>query len=1043
MRRAGRAGVTNCLAVLLGLLAAGPVVSGQTARRYVGTPVLTFNYQVEPALHMPTGVSVAEDGTVFVADGVNDRILVFSALGEYREEIRTAGAETFSRPISVKVDRSGALWIADSGHGRALVRAPDGSLRREIRVPEPAEGGQVPDITDVVVSPDGRRVWLADNHNHHLVQLDLESEQLRVLGGLGEGLGQLYHPFMLAVSAAGDVVVSEPVGGRAQVYNAAGEPVGTLGAFGVNVGDLYRPKGVAVDGAGNVWVADGVLGVIQIFDITGNILDVLRDTTEGPLKLDVPCGIALDRAGNLYVAELTAHRVRKIAITVNPQAPVQQAPGRPTSVGGAPQPQACTVCHLEWVEPLAHGESTLLTAPPPNTPDQPYVSRQETCLSCHDGAVVDSRRRVWVEHGHRTGVTPPPNINVPPFLPLVNGQIVCRTCHSAHGLGPPTADIARAVFLRIPNPASELCISCHADKAGGREAGTHPIGGMPWPVPENLLSAGAKVGPNPRELTCQVCHTPHGAAHEHLLVLGTESSQLCLSCHDQMRPGMFRAGGQAEHPLSPLVNAEQKAAIEGMGTKVGPGDHLICLSCHRLHHGKGQRFLLADNLAEGQMCLRCHEGRRAVLNTPHDLRQNFPEERDRLGLTAHTGGPCSACHLFHRYARAPEASPVDPGGGKCITCHQPGRVAEGKVLGNVNHPPIGCTKCHNPHTEQNTYFLRNTAYAVCASCHAEQGRLINGPHDMVASSADWPPVAAATHDTCRACHRPHGDEETGLFRAGTRDGASRDDGLCIACHPGVALDSTGPLTFLHPRDATKLKDQPDLPLDIGDGTKSIACRTCHNPHHGGPGKALLRTPPGAGLQVLCITCHADKAHIAAIGHAAPVLRAAGFSAEGCEPCHVIHDAPDQVMLPLMWPKQLAYPATETQPVRAADRYCDACHYVGGPVAPPAIATHPRVDMFNPTAADSPGYLPLFNDQGEIDPQGTLGCRTCHFTHGRSTPAPLPPVMGTGTTREMRARAWHIRSIGWDSVCVTCHGFDALRRFMYFHDAVRRGGPLQQ
>lgn len=1057
--------------LILGLACAllGSAALADNAWRYVASPALAFEYHGQPDLRMPTAVTVAEDGTVYVVDGVRDRILVFAPSGEFREEIVKVGEQPLARPISAKVDRAGVLWIADTGNGRVVARAPDGSLLREIVCPTPSGSATAPEVTDVAVSGDGRTVWLADNHNHHLVKFDLETKESRFLGGVGEALGQFYHPFMLAADAAGDVLlVSEPVGGRVQVYNAQGQAVSTLGTFGVDVGDLYRPKGIAVDGDGNVWVADGTMGVIQVFAITGNVLDMVRDATGAPLKLDMPCGIALDRDGNLYVAELTADRVRKFTIQVNPQAPVQ-LPSPAARVGGPAQPRACTVCHLEWMEPLARGESTLLLSPPSASPEQPYVSRPETCLSCHDGAVLDSRRLIWVEHGHRTGLAPPPTMAVPPSLPLVEGRIMCRTCHSAHGAWPGSGNVATAIFLRTPNPASELCVSCHANMAGGREAGMHPTGGMPWPVPEGLVKAGAKTGPNPRELTCQACHRAHGAVHEYLLVLGTESNQLCVTCHAQMRPGMFVEGGQAvvqssalqpsartvtvvqssalhssaEHPLSPVVNAAQAAAVREMGTTLGPGDRLICLSCHELHHAKGQQFLLAENLMEGTMCLRCHENRRTVLDTLHDLRQNFPAEQDRRGLTAQTGGPCSACHLFHEYARTPEASAIDPGGGKCITCHQAGGVAQAKVLGTANHPTIGCTQCHDPHSAQCSPFLRNAAHVVCSSCHAEQNRLDDGPHALARAPTAWPAVAAATRDACLACHRPHGSEETGIFRAGYVDGVDQADGACVACHPGAAPDSTGVLALLHPRDAARLKGQPHLPLIIRDDTKYIACRTCHNPHSSGAADpALLRTEPEVSPQTLCFLCHGELAHIGAVGHAAQVLQGAGFAVDVCGPCHVLHDKPEAVELPLMWPQQLAYPQDTSQPVRAADRHCVACHRVGGPVAPPAIATHPPADMFNPTPPDAPGFLPLFNDRGEIDPQGTIACRTCHLTHGRSNPAPVPPELGKLTARELRAREWHIRSIGSDSVCMTCHGFDALRRFMYFHDPARRGGPLQ-
>src|SRR5262249_54000709 len=245
---------------------------------------------------------------------------------------------------------------------------------------------------------------------------------------------------------------------------------------------------------------------------------------------------------------------------------------------------------------------------------------------------------------------------------------------------------------------------------------------------QKLIDAGAKVGPNPRELTCQVCHTPHGAAYDHLLVMGTTSNQLCVTCHEQMRPGMFREGGAAEHPLSPHVSAEQAAAVARLGTKLSPEGNLICLSCHKLHHGHGQRFMLADELTDGQMCLQCHEQRRELLGTPHDLRVSHPEERNRLGMTVADGGPCSACHLFHRFARETTPSPGDQA-GQCTTCHQAGRCAGDKSLADVNHSSVRCTECHNPHEARFDKFLTARPETLCTTCHSDKALVAGGPHD--------------------------------------------------------------------------------------------------------------------------------------------------------------------------------------------------------------------------------------------------------------------------------------------------------------------------
>ena len=371
-----------------------------------------------------------------------------------------------SAPRSTARACSGSLTPATD----ASWPAPDGGLLREIRCPKPGNSAHTPEVTDVAISEDGRHVWLVNNANHRLGQFDVETESLSFVGGQGQALGRFYHPFMLARSPAGNVFVSEPLNARIQILAPDGQPTGSLGTFGVELGELYRPKGVALDHDGNVWVVNGTLGVIQVFQPTGLLLDVVRDEHGKPLKLDTPCGLTLDKAGNLYIAELMPNRVQKFTVAVNATAPAQLPLPR-AALGGPVQPRSCLICHLEWAEPLARGVSTLLTSPPPASPEQPNVSRPEVCLSCHDGSVVDSRRRVWLEHGHSAASAPPPTMKVPPRLPLVNGKLACRTCHS--GTGPP--------FRKATWAACFSC-ACPTRRASSARTATPTKRAVPRPV---------------------------------------------------------------------------------------------------------------------------------------------------------------------------------------------------------------------------------------------------------------------------------------------------------------------------------------------------------------------------------------------------------------------------------------------------------------------------------------------------------------------------------------------------------------------------------
>lgn len=1019
----------------------------------VGKPETTYApAESQQPLRVPTAVALESSGRVLVLDGAHDRIAIFENDGAFVGELRGFGQERFHQPTGVRVGPDGRIWIADGPNRRVLVGSPDGSLDRIIAVPD-GDDGRPADPTDVALCADGA-VWIVDNENHRLLQHDVDRDSWMTAGRLGDTLGRFEYPWQIVALPGGDLAVSDVINARVQLFNSRGDVIRSIASFGVEIGELYRPSGVAVDASGQVWVADSVMGVIQVFRADGSLVSVVRDSAGTPLRLEGPLGMAFDPAGALYVVESRANRARRFRIEQTPHtAPMPRAPRRAVPQIGQ-QSKACTLCHIEWIAPFSEGRDSSLMPRPLSSREEPASARADMCLSCHDGTVSDSRLRVWDQHGHLTGIAPPPEMSIPGHLPLVNGALACRTCHSAHGSDAPQSDFRRAMLLRVPNQASELCASCHVDKTHGPRFGTHPTGGMPWPIPEGLIVAGAKVGPNPRELTCQVCHTPHGAKNDHLLVLGTSSNQLCTSCHDQIRPGMFRDGPHAEHPLTAQVNAEQAEAVRALGTKLGPGERLICLSCHKLHHGRGERFLLADDLNEGQMCLHCHAERREIIGSPHDLRINFPQERNRLGLTASEGGPCSSCHLFHRYARQPVPGSGDAA-GHCITCHQTGQCAESKTLGDVNHPSLFCTECHNPHETRHENFLRAKPVDLCTSCHLDQSTLVGGPHDAVAAGAAWCEPDAPPAGPCLGCHRPHGDAETGLFRVPPAAGMPVADGACIACHPGADPARSSALALLHP-----LFSKPHasgaghtsvslaklgLPLvNHPDHGEIMGCKTCHDPHAGWNSNRALLREGHISTETLCAKCH-DQAHtIASTAHSPAALAAHSIDSGACLPCHRVHGDADLVQRDLLWPVALrgaVVTAGESSAMQmTSDVFCTGCHRDGGAATLPQVATHPRVEMLG-LAAGAEG-LPLYDSDGRLDPQGQITCRTCHTPHGRTDAYPDEFAAIGDRSALASAQRLQLRKFEAPNTCSTCHGAEALWRFLYFHDPARRGGPAQ-
>ncbi|MEP0845727.1 MAG: hypothetical protein HRF50_02775 [Phycisphaerae bacterium] len=1040
-RRFARArGVVALALVALSCTAAALAQGGR--HRFVGAVVQDIAYAGPPAMMMPTDAAVGADGRILVADGVNDRVLAFEPDGIRATVIDSAGARALSQPTGLDVDAAGRVWIADTGNRRIVALSADGGLAFELDLSDGPAAAPV-DLTDVAADPDGVRVWFVDNNNHRLGQFEPQTGVRSFLGQSGESLGQFRYPFQAVCAPNGDLFVTDVINGRVQVFGRAGRPAATISAYGVELGDLYRPKGVALDREGNVWVSDSIMGVVQVFRSTGLLLDVLRDPGGDPLRFEAPTGLAFDRDGNLLVIELSASRIRRVRIAADPTAQPVHTAGQGGALG-TPQPRACTACHFDWMQPLVDGKPTQLVDPPRTRPNEPYAARAANCLSCHDGAVGDSRRRVWVEHGHRADVPPPAGFDVPKNLPLVDGKIACRTCHSAHARGGSGNELKDVVFLRAEKSPSELCMSCHRGLDGGVAEGMHPVTAAA--IPKSAMGAAAHEGKTAEELSCLGCHQGHGARYERLLVADPGTNDLCLSCHKTLSPELFSEATRSRHGREPLLNDEQRAVAETFATRVGANGELLCSTCHAPHHAASPEHLLAFQPDGGQACLGCHSELAAMAGSPHDLASNHPQATNVLGASVADAGMCSACHTGHRFARPRVPTALDPS-GQCMTCHAPGQLAE-HHLGDVNHPRVTCTECHNPHEPSLAKFLCAPAADTCRGCHAAQAELAGGPHDLKRDPLAWPQAAAETQDGCLACHRPHGDSSSGLFRIPLAATDVAADASCVGCHSDAEPGLDSRRALVHPRRGIVPAETSGLLVATdSEGRAMLSCRTCHDPHRSDG--VLLRGDARQGYHDLCLNCHPDRGNIDFIGHAPELIHTAGFDSDACRPCHNIHGDVEKLEPRYLWPKALEGPAavgataTAASLVPSVDRHCTACHREGGPVAPPAIASHPDVAMYNTEPPDSPGFLPLFGPDGSVAPNGKITCRTCHLTHGRSTPLPMPEGAELPPLRELRARQWHIRSLTGNALCSSCHGYDALRRFIFFHDAARRGGPITQ
>ncbi len=136
----------------------------------------------------------------------------------------------------------------------------------------------------------------------------LSPEFVKQWGGLGDGEGQLFMPWGIAVGSDNLLYVSDYGNNRVQVFSPEGEFLRGWGRLGSGLGRLRGPVGIALDPAGNVYVADAFNYRVQVFTPEG---EPLRAWSGPPSEQQpfTPWGIAVDPQGRVYVSDLQANRV--------------------------------------------------------------------------------------------------------------------------------------------------------------------------------------------------------------------------------------------------------------------------------------------------------------------------------------------------------------------------------------------------------------------------------------------------------------------------------------------------------------------------------------------------------------------------------------------------------------------------------------------------------------------------------------------------------------------------------------------------------------
>ncbi len=219
-------------------------------------------------LGKPTGLNVAPDGRVFVADTHYYRIIAYDEMGNEQMRFGDFGTEPgqFIYPTDVEFDRNGRIYVSEyGGNDRIQVFSPQGEFQFSF-----GSYGSEPDQFNrpqsMVFNADCTELFIADAVNHRIVVVDSEGHFLRILGSYGRGPGQLAYPYDLTLLPDGSLLVCEMGNNRLQQLDINdGNCLEIFGCCGRGIGELQYP-----------WAVDCSDSLVFVLDSGNNRVQVIR-----------------------------------------------------------------------------------------------------------------------------------------------------------------------------------------------------------------------------------------------------------------------------------------------------------------------------------------------------------------------------------------------------------------------------------------------------------------------------------------------------------------------------------------------------------------------------------------------------------------------------------------------------------------------------------------------------------------------------------------------------------------------------------------------
>ncbi|MBD3413208.1 MAG: PEGA domain-containing protein [Candidatus Aminicenantes bacterium] len=255
----------------------------------------------------PTGITLDQQGNIFVIDESNLKIKKFNSEGTLTRDLEDNKKDLnkLKSPFGIAVDNEGYLYVTDIKKHCVMKFDPDGHF--VLKWGKEGAGDDEFNTPLGVAVDSQNNIWVADSGNHQIKKFDRLGVFIQSYGKRGISDGDFAYPAGVFITSQDEVFVTDQ--DNLQSFTRDGEFIASWGEQGTAPGQFDRPMGVFLDKQDCIYISDTYNSRIQKFDKNGRFITEWGSQETGDSPLNFPVGVAVDSNGSIYIAERDSDQV--------------------------------------------------------------------------------------------------------------------------------------------------------------------------------------------------------------------------------------------------------------------------------------------------------------------------------------------------------------------------------------------------------------------------------------------------------------------------------------------------------------------------------------------------------------------------------------------------------------------------------------------------------------------------------------------------------------------------------------------------------------